>query len=501
MTSTFGRTCTSRNSPAPIPLTPPNTPKSRAVPSLKEDQQVKRAAQWYARKHTAEEILRSYGDPALRKIVKTKGGSDVLKYIFNVKDHLFPAKVKTADHNWRKGYVTYSTAPTKSRNMTSEIVVSRSGDGSKPGTGIVRQPKKKANGLSIRRPKSRSGLKPVTAAPLARGRMVVTKAPMIDGRAAKNCTNVRHRELVVSSLPGSTLFTIQNTLQINPGLILFPWLSLQAQGWEQYVINSMTVQYVPITSATTVGDILLVPDFDCSDAAPSNEVAAANNYLSVTNSCWNPINLRLSKSQLMNPGPRKYIRRSLLAGDIKTYDAANIYIITSGQASTAAVGKIYIEYDIDLFFPSAAMPAAVPPAETTVIQSAGSQTIPRNVLTNLLFAAINYGDGLRIFPTTVFPATVFTMPSCCVRIQVTTTARSDNVARCIFDLQLRRNGLNIPTAQACYVEVSFANSGITNHADYVVQFTQGDTFSVHLNALTSAGTITVEQVNCNITLA
>lgn len=62
---------------------------------------------------------------------------------------------------------------------------------------------------------------------------------------------VRHKEFVCS-IAGSTNFTIQRTLTLNPGLAgTFPWLSGIAQNFQEFNIKGAVFHYVP-TSGTAV---------------------------------------------------------------------------------------------------------------------------------------------------------------------------------------------------------------------------------------------------------
>jgi len=53
-------------------------------------------------------------------------------------------------------------------------------------------------------------------------------------RDSVDSCRIRHRELL-SSVTGSSAFTVSNTFSLNPGIsATAPWLALEAQGWEKY---------------------------------------------------------------------------------------------------------------------------------------------------------------------------------------------------------------------------------------------------------------------------
>jgi hypothetical protein len=202
-----------------------------------------------------------------------------------------------------------------------------------------------------------------TNAPVARAYTLRNREPMIrmNGRTS---IRIRHRELCLGLIPGAVSFTIDNTLRANPGLPLtFPWLATQAANWEQYAVHSLKFEYIPICSTATAGDVYLIPEYDVSNAAPITETQAANLLGMVTTSCWNSMVLSCDRAAMMALGPRRFIRNGNIAGDLKTFDVMKLYVCTVNQANTATVGKLFVEYDIELFIPDSA-PSIYPTAPT-----------------------------------------------------------------------------------------------------------------------------------------
>jgi len=175
--------------------------------------------------------------------------------------------------------------------------------------------------------------------------------PRISGNYQK--TNIKHRELI-SSVLGSVSFTVQSSFSINPGLsATFPWLSTQAQGWEQYRFNKLKFCYYTRTGSTTPGSVILVPDYDAADAAPSSEQIASAYRDVVEEVPWvEEFTCTLDPQAMFPNGPKKFIRVGALASnlDVKTYDAANFYVCTI-DGTAINWGKIWVEYDIDFFVP------------------------------------------------------------------------------------------------------------------------------------------------------
>jgi len=194
-----------------------------------------------------------------------------------------------------------------------------------------------------------------------------TGAPMIS--ASRDQCRIVHRELV-NSLTGSTAFTVATTLQMNPGLsATFPWLSVQAQGWEQYRFNRLKVCYYTRTASTTPGSVMIVPDYDAADAAPSTEQVASSYEDVQEDAPWKDIDCTLRPSSMHALGPRKFTRSAALAAnlDIKTYDVGNVFLCTV-DGTAVNWGKVWVEYDVTFFTPQ------LPP--TGAIQAPLSQHFP-----------------------------------------------------------------------------------------------------------------------------
>jgi hypothetical protein len=168
-------------------------------------------------------------------------------------------------------------------------------------------------------------------------------------RNSVDSCRIVHRELI-ASLTGAVTFTVQDSFSINPGLYAsFPWLSVEAQGWEKYRFNSLRFCSYTRTGSTTPGSILLVPDYDAADVAPASEQIASSYYGTEEDAPWKDICCPLDKNRLLTD---RFIRNGPLAAnlDVKTYDVGNFYVCaTDGTAVNWS--KIWVEYDVILINP------------------------------------------------------------------------------------------------------------------------------------------------------
>lgn len=199
------------------------------------------------------------------------------------------------------------------------------------------------------------------------------KAPII--RATRDNCVVQHRELI-SSVVGSDDFQVLK-FSINPGLSqTFPWLSVMAQAWEKYRFKYLRICYLSRTGSTTIGQVLIAPDYDSADDSPSTEQILSTYQDSVADAPWKNICCNLRAGSMNNSLGRFHFNRFANLGpnlDIKTYDVANVYIATTDGADDTPWGKIWIEYEVEFQTPQ------LPPTGISVnggeIASGGTLTL------------------------------------------------------------------------------------------------------------------------------
>jgi len=164
---------------------------------------------------------------------------------------------------------------------------------------------------------------------------------------------VAHRELL-ASVTGSTNFTINQQIAIQPGLSAsFPWLSTQAIGYEQYRFRKLRFCYYTRTGSNVPGSCMLIVDYDAADAAPANEQVASAYRDSEEVAPWVPEFCLDADIKALHPdGNRKFIRTGTLAAnlDVKTYDCGNFYVATV-DGTAVNWGKLWVEYEIEFFVP------------------------------------------------------------------------------------------------------------------------------------------------------
>ncbi len=229
--------------------------------------------------------------------------------------------------------------------------------------------------------------------PNGNGKSNVQSAPVAVSSAQrfplKAGTNVRRswrfqNSELISSVSGTVAFNAVK-YPVNPGLSgTFPWLSTEAAKWEQYRFHKLQFRYVTRTSTATVGSVILSPDYNVRDAAPTTEVAATDTQDAVEDSVWKEITCVLDPAAMFPQGPRKLLRSANIAGDANLYDVANFYLCTVEEAGTDAIGKLWVDYDVEFFVPQNSPSDSTAPTATSICYMAAAQTF-----TNAVAATLN----------------------------------------------------------------------------------------------------------------
>lgn len=197
---------------------------------------------------------------------------------------------------------------------------------------------------------------PKTRQALATARGFETRGMQLTHRGFSQ--RIRHTEFL-RTLAGSVAYSYAQ-YPLNPGIVrTFPWLGTQAQKWEQYHVHSFRVHYRPRCAATTSGSVMMAIDYDPADEPPTSEAQIMTYYGAQENAAWKEISISADPSAIHGLGPRKFTRSISTSGDSRTFDFGRLYLATVGMAGATDVGKIFVEYDIELFVPQTETPSAV----------------------------------------------------------------------------------------------------------------------------------------------
>jgi hypothetical protein len=350
----------------------------------------------------------------------------------------------------------------------------------------------KKSGQLARQSQSSNAMKsslgqPVMAAPVAYSSPTQNNRPQITNGAKSS--RIVHRELV-STISGTTSFG-SVAFSLNPGLAAtFPWLSTVASSYEQYHFRKLRFHYVTRTSTATTGSILLAPEYDPADTVPSTEVDLAMMAGAREDVSWRDIVIDFVVADMFPMGPRKFTRSGSLASnlDIKTYDAGQLIVGTTDFANTNAVGKLWVEYDIDLFVPQnpGASAAAATGGAVSAYTITSNQSVSTGVAEIIAWDAAYYdvlgltnNSGALTLPTGAY--------------FVTAIVNSEGMTGSTFSDELEILIDSSSTTPALKQKCVLAVSGVGNHplcVQGVVVSTGSNVLSINYE-LTATGTLIV----------
>jgi hypothetical protein len=166
---------------------------------------------------------------------------------------------------------------------------------------------------------------------------------------------VRHKEYICS-INGSTNFTVQRELTINPGLeATFPWLAPIARCFQEWELKGAVFHYVP-TSGTAIsstnsslGAVMMQTTYRAGDTAPTSKVELLNEYWASESVPYEAFIHPLECDPRENPFNVHYVR-SGSEGVVEPllYDLGTTFICTQGMQSDNVVGDIWLTYEVEL---------------------------------------------------------------------------------------------------------------------------------------------------------
>ncbi len=222
---------------------------------------------------------------------------------------------------------------------------------------------------------ARAGRKVI--APVAESKVFKSSKPVMNGKVAN--FRIQHREYfadVVSATGTPSSYSV-DSYPMNPGQsAMFPWLSFLAQNFESYIFNKLNIIYEPACATTLGGVVILAPDYDAADAAPSDKKQAMTYQDHIEGPPWVELDLISTKSNL-HKAKTNYVRSGPQpAGtDIKTYDIGNLYVISQGTTASTTLGQLFVEYDVTFLTPQTGG-TALPLGGTIAAEGSISPTVP-----------------------------------------------------------------------------------------------------------------------------
>jgi len=287
---------------------------------------------------------------------------------------------------------------------------------------------------------------------------------------------------LVGGVLGSVAFeTTKYT--INPGLSSsFPWLAGEADKWEQYRFHRLCYRYVPRCASTTVGSVLLSPDYNVRDQPPSSEVEAADTFGAAESSAWSGFKADLDVSSMFPFGPRKMTRSSVVAGDMNLYDSGALYVSTTGEVDASLIGKLWVDYEVELFVPQNSPEDSLGASRAAWATKESTQTYTTNTEASMQFDAFEF-NPLGILQNGV--GDTFTPKAGCYLISSSSSFADSTAESFSAEMSIRKNGIT--------VNQSFTSGSVGHQigvCQAIISCNGSENITVGIRLIGAAGTLT-----------
>jgi len=292
----------------------------------------------------------------------------------------------------------------------------------------------------------------------------------------------------ITSVSGSTEFSTTK-IPINPGLGTFPQLMKEAEIFDQYRFHMLKFCYQQSSSTSAKGLVYLTPDYAPRDSAPEDLNQAGNNKDVARTVPWEPVECRLDPSAMFPLGHRKYIRQSLVAGDLNLYDAGNLFISTSGQADTSEIGEVWAEYDVEFFCEQSSPSDYLQPSQVTYMLKEQAQSFATTVEETIdidpdsdqAFDPLGWGDSSGVG--------VFTPPAGVYEIRWIGQFNDSSAEAIQCTLKAYKN--NAAVGPAVVFQKPTVGGSLATAYQIVLGFNGEDTFELRATLVGAAGTLTL----------
>lgn len=197
------------------------------------------------------------------------------------------------------------------------------------------------------RPKQRKAASTTVMLPAARA--IVQRAPSTPRIVTTGETvRITHQEVIWSPTRSAALST--TSFIVNPGRSMFTWLKAIAPSFEYYVIDRMSIHFVPNVSFNETGQIALAFDYDPLD---DDSLLTMDDIMAMSGSAMSPVWKEFSIAY-NNPRTLGKMCTSLENADYDRFsDAGQLIVAYQGNTATdaALIGNLSVSYAISFYRP------------------------------------------------------------------------------------------------------------------------------------------------------
>jgi hypothetical protein len=196
------------------------------------------------------------------------------------------------------------------------------------------------------------------------GSPVVYNSMLADSAVVPKFSNSGNNNIIQHREPLGKVFSSvafqRNTITLNPGLTVFPWLSEIAHAFQRYKFHGAIVEFVSSVSplsADASGRVVLSTRYDLSSAAPQSVQEAEIAFGSVPARPMDNMAMPIECKASMNAVNALNVRYGdLPAGaNAQFFDHCLVDVCNEGQTTTGStlLGEIYLTFEIEMMMPIA----------------------------------------------------------------------------------------------------------------------------------------------------
>jgi hypothetical protein len=189
--------------------------------------------------------------------------------------------------------------------------------------------------------------------------------PRVINTAKGEATVFHHREFVGDIVSGaytpgttSTAFNLQR-YQLNPGNSdLFPWLSTQAQGFQEYEVHGMLMQLITETADFSanfaIGNMMMSADYNPIATSPVSKVELLEMEYSASVKTSSDLIMPIECDRANNAQNHLWIalNNDYLGTDARSFDLAAVFVATQGQpAEQTKLAELWNTYEVWFYKP------------------------------------------------------------------------------------------------------------------------------------------------------
>jgi len=181
-----------------------------------------------------------------------------------------------------------------------------------------------------------------------------TGAPFMHSQDPR--ARICHREFL-GNITGSTAFQL-TSYDLNPGQAnTFPWLSREAQNWEEYKFHGLCFTYRSLSATalnsvnTALGAVCMATQYNSLNPLFTTKIQMEDAQFGVSGKPATDLIHFVECAKDANPLCEGYVRTGPVQGDQRVTDLGKFSIATVGMQASAEIGELWVSYDVEFVKP------------------------------------------------------------------------------------------------------------------------------------------------------